>query len=414
MPESKETIIIVGAGLSGLSCALTLQDAGLHPLILEASDGPGGRVRTDIQEGFLLDRGFQVYLDAYPNAGALFDDSSLNLQPFNPGALVYRQGALHRVMDVFRSPQHLLPSLFAPVGSLLDKLQVARLRTSILKTPLEQIGQSEDLKTEEFLSQSGFSKRIIDTFFRAFYGGIFLERDLRTSSQMFEFTFKMFTEGSATLPAKGMGQLSEQLANRIPSEQICYQTTVSKITDHQIHLDSQEALTASHIVLATPYHISAELLPQAQIPNIGWRGVTNLYFSAPFSPVSEPIIILNGEDCGLVNNVAVLSDVSPHYAPEGQSLISVSLLGLPKKEDLPESIRTELRNWFGNSVREWKHLRTDRIPHALPEQLPNAAQMMPLEPPYYLCGDYCASASIEGAITSGQKTARRILATLPS
>ena len=245
MPESKETIIIVGAGLSGLSCALTLQDAGLHPLILEASDGPGGRVRTDIQEGFLLDRGFQVYLDAYPNAGALFDDSSLNLQPFNPGALVYRQGVLHRVMDVFRSPQHLLPSLFAPVGSLLDKLQVARLRTSILKTPLEQIGQSEDLKTEEFLSQSGFSKRIIDTFFRAFYGGIFLERDLRTSSQMFEFTFKMFSEGSATLPAKGMGQLSEQLANRIPSEQIRYQTTVSKITDHQIHLDSQEALTAS-------------------------------------------------------------------------------------------------------------------------------------------------------------------------
>ena len=163
--------------------------------------------------------------------------------------------------------------------------------------------------------------------------------------------------------------------------------------------------------MATPVHQASQLLPDFKIPNIGWRSVTNLYFSAPESPIKEALIVLNGEGSGLVNNVAVLTDVVPGYAPEGQALISVSLLGLPTEPDLPQKVKDELEVWFGSEVKAWKHLRTDPIPHALPEQLPQASALPEVKPPYYLCGDYCVSASIEGAIISGQEAARKVLAT---
>ena len=410
MSTQSEEIIIIGAGLSGLACAIDLQKAGKRPLLLEASDGPGGRVRTDEVDGFLLDRGFQVYLDAYPTAGKLLDLSKLDLRAFEPGALVYRAGKLHRVIDAFRRPKELLNSALAPIGNLFDKARVGRLRFSLLRKPIEDIAESEDVSTEQYLRDFGFSSTIIDRFFRSFYGGIFLEHELRTCSRMFEFTFKMFSQGSATLPAQGMGQISKQLAQRLSEDRILYDSQVVRIEGTDVHLSSGKVYSANQIVMAAPVHQARQLLPELEIPDIGWRSVTNIYYSAPKSPINEALIVLNGDGSGLVNNVAVLTDVVPSYAPEGQALISVSLLGLPTEPDLPQKAKEELEGWFGDEVKTWKHLRTDRIPHALPDQLPEAAALPEVKPPYYLCGDYCVSASIEGAIISGQETARKVLA----
>ena len=172
MASEKQEVVIIGAGLAGLACAVTLQENGLRPLMLEASDGPGGRVRTDEVDGFLLDRGFQVYLDAYPQAGQLLDLPSLELKTFDPGALVFSQGKLHRVMDVFRRPQNFLTSARAPIGSLLDKAQIARLRLSLLRTSLEDIAEHPDQATSDFLRDFGFSPQMVDSFFRSFYGAV--------------------------------------------------------------------------------------------------------------------------------------------------------------------------------------------------------------------------------------------------
>ena len=412
MSTSSEEIIIVGAGLSGLACAIALHQAGKRPLLLEASDGPGGRVRTDEVDGFLLDRGFQVYLDAYPKAGQLLDLRKLDLQAFEPGALVFRYGKLHRVIDAFRRPKELINSALAPIGNLFDKARVGRLRFSLLRKRIEDIAESEDKSTEQYLRDFGFSSTIIDRFFRSFYGGIFLERELSTSSRMFEFTFKMFSKGSATLPAQGMGQISKQLAQQLPEDCIRYDSLVTQIKGTDVHLASGEVHSASQIVVATPVHQAGQLLLELKIPDIGWRSVTNLYFSASKSPINEALIVLNGEGSGLVNNVAVLTDVVPGYAPDGQALISVSVLGLPTETDLPQKVQEELEGWFGSDVKTWKHLRTDRIPHALPEQLPQATALPEVKAPYYLCGDYCVSASIEGAIISGQETASKLLSDL--
>ncbi len=405
-------MLIVGGGLAGLACAIRLNEAGARPVIFEAGDAPGGRVRTDWVEGFLLDRGFQVYLDAYPEAGILLDKKSLDLRPFKPGALVYQGGRMWRVMDVFRDPRHLLASAVAPIGSIPDKLRVAWLKWRLARTSIGEIAAHEDMTTEDYLRRAGFSPRMIDGFFRAFYGGIFLERELRTSSRMFEFTFKMFSQGSATLPARGMGEIPRQLSSRLPDGTLRLGTRVTGIQPGGITLESGGQIAGDAVVVATDAASAAKLIFGMEAPQPGWRSVTCLYFAAVRSPLGEAIIALDGTGGGLVNNVCVPSDVAPDYAPPGQALISVSVLGLPEPADLESRVLAELEGWFGPDVRTWRHLRTERIERALPEQAPGVGLVgagFRNHAGIFVCGDHLWSASIEGAIISGLRTADAIL-----
>ena len=412
MSPATGRVLIVGAGLAGLACACRLHEAGAEPLLLEASDAPGGRLRTDVVDGFLLDRGFQVFLDAYPEAGALLDTQALDLRPFRPGALVFDGTRLHRVMDVFREPSELVTAALAPVGSVADKLRVALLKWRSSRASIEDIAAHEDVTTEEHLRQSGFSSRMVDGFFRPFYGGIFLERELRTSSRMFEFTFKMFSQGSATLPARGMGEIPRQLASRLQEGTIRLQEKVTQLQAGHVTLESGERLTGRAVVVAADATSAATLVPGDGGVEPAWRSVTCVYFAASRSPIGEALIALNGSGAGLVNNVCVPSDVAPGYAPAGTSLVSISVLGMPQTADLAARVVAELESWFGNEVHEWRHLRTERIERALPEQPPGESMAGPgfrEHDGVYVCGDHHWSASIEGAIISGRRTADAIL-----
>ncbi len=408
-------VVIIGAGMAGLSCAVHLHAAGISVRVLEASDGVGGRVRTDVVDGFRLDRGFQVYLDAYPETGKLLDLDALNLRSFEPGALVYKDSGLHRLMDVFRRPLAARASLQAPIGSFADKVRVAWMRRRILRSSLDAIVQRQDLSTEAYLKRAGFSDEIIECFFRSFYGGIFLERELQTSSRMFEFTFKMFGMGSATLPSTGMGAIPKQLAARLPEGAVSLQTPVERIDATSVRLATGECLEGSAVVIATDGTAARALLPGIEVPEPKWRKVTNVYFAAKTSPVDEAIICLNGRAKGLVNNVCVLTDVAPEYSSDGRALVSVSVLGLPELEDLPGVLKKELQDWFGAQVIDWEHLRTDRIPRALPEQAP-VMNRRARSNPYrrqgdtFICGDYLSTSSIEGAVISGKQVAACLIA----
>jgi phytoene dehydrogenase-like protein len=412
MSAAEKKVLIVGGGLAGLACAIRLHEAGARPLIFEGSDGVGGRVRTDLLDGFLLDRGFQVFLDAYPEAGDLLDKQSLDLRAFRPGALVYQTSGMRRVMDVFREPRHLLESAFAPVGSLADKLRVAKLRWRLMRQTTEEIARHDDITTESYLQRAGFSAPMIDGFFRSFYGGIFLERELQTSSRMFEFTFKMFSQGSATLPSKGMGEIPRQLASRLPPGAIRLGARVTQAQPGSITLESGEQFHGDAVVVATDASTAAGLVSAGGTAGPVWRSVTCLYFAAARSPLGESIIALNGTGSGLVNNVCAPSDLAPDYAPPGRALVSVSVLGTVDPADLVSRVLTELEAWFGVAVRKWRHLCTYRIERALPRQAPGTGFTEPgfrKEAGVYLCGDHLWSASIEGAIISGLRTADAIL-----
>ena len=400
--------------MAGLSCAVHLHRAGFEVRIFEADKMIGGRVQTDEINGFLLDRGFQVYLDAYPETSKLLDLKALDLKPFKSGALVYRNGTLHRLMDVFRHPGSLLPSVTAPVGTFMDKLRVGLLRTKLQLSSLDAIAAREDLPTDTYLKRCGFSETMIDVFFRSFYGGIFLERELRTSSRMFEFTFKMFSRGRATLPAQGMGKIPQQLAVQLPSGYIRLNTTVANIEPQAVMLESGERVPGSAVVVATDASTARKLLPGLAGATPAWRSVTTLYFAADASPINEAIICLNGSDAGQVNSVSVLTDVAPAYAPPGKALLSVVVLGLPEEELLEANVRKELVGWFGPAVKTWQHLHTDRTRRALPEQLPEAGQSKRAkgflkQEDIWICGDHLSSASIEGAVISGKQVAESIM-----
>jgi phytoene dehydrogenase-like protein len=416
MGAAQKQVLIVGGGLAGLACAIRLHEAGARPLIFERGDGVGGRVRTDELDGFLLDRGFQVFLDAYPEAGGLLDKDRLDLRAFKPGALIHTTSGMHRVMDVFREPRHLRESAFAPVGSLADKLRVARLRWRLMHQTTEEIAGHEDITTQDYLMREGFSPAMMDRFFRPFYGGIFLERELATPSRMFEFTFKMFSQGNATLPAQGMGEIPRQLATRLPPGTIRLSAPVARIQPGIVTLESGEQFLGDAVVVATDASSAAGLMSAGGTGGPDWRSVTCLYFAAPRSPLGESIIALNGTGSGWVNNVCVPSDLAPAYAPPGRALISVSVLGTPGSADLESQVPAELEGWFGGTVREWLHLRTYRIHRALPRLTPGNGFSGPgfqKTAGIFVCGDHLWSASIEGAIRSGLRTADAILKQSP-
>ena len=404
-------VVIVGGGLAGLACAVRLHEAGIHVLLIESSSDLGGRVRSRSHEGFILDHGFQVFLDAYPQATKLLDLKALDLKPFRPGALVFRRGKLHRLMDVFRCPQYALSTPFQPIGNLWDKLLVGKMRLQALTPWGNRL--KEDVTTECYLRKYGFSEDMIDGFFRAFYGGIFLERDLRTSSGMFEFTFRMFATGNATLPAKGMQEIPRQLEARLPPNVIRTNTTVESLAANRVTLSDGDLIRADRVVVATDAESASRIVPGLEVDPLAWRSVTGLYYSAPQSPLKEAIIALNGEERGLVNNVCALSDVAPSYAPENQALISISVLGLHQGVRFERTVLCELQQWFGEQVQSWELLHTDQIRRALPEQGPDQGSgkqdAFLRQDGILICGDHCTSASIEGALTSGLRTAESII-----
>jgi phytoene dehydrogenase-like protein len=403
--------IVVGAGLAGLCCAVQLEQRGVEVLLLEAADAPGGRIRTDVVNGFRLDRGFQVLLTAYSEAQRLLDYNALDLGKFAPGALVRFEGKFHTVADPLRAPGAILASAQAPIGSLGDKLRVAKLKAKLARNSFGQSGDSSEVSTLEQLKAEGFSDEIIQRFFRPFFGGIYLESELATSSRKFEYLFNMFSQGYSAIPAFGMQAIPEQLAARLRFGTLRVNSRVTEVTPRSVRLHSGEILEARSVVLAVEEHHAAELLGREANP-AGWTSTTSLYFACDEAPVKGPWLMLNGDGVGPINNLCFPSEVCPSYAPPGKALASVSVLGAEEDNDIEHAVRGQLESWFGEQARRWHHLRTYRIPYGLPRQLPRS--LVPLMKPVregelFVCGDYCDLASIQGALRSGSRAASAVL-----
>lgn len=402
-------VIIVGAGLAGLACALRLKDRGIPALLLEASDRVGGRVGTDRHEGFLLDRGFQVLLTAYPETARLLDYSSLHLSSFHSGAKVWKAGRLHTVGDPTRHPADALPTLISPVGTLADKARILRLVARVTVPSLSAVLAHPERSTLDYLQSDGFSSSMIDGFFRPFLGGIFLENQLVTSSRKFEFVFRMFSQGRAALPRTGMGAIPQQMAARLSPDAIRLNHRVASLEPGVVRLEDGTPLVADRIVLACDPWSTDRLL--ARPPHPATPTIACVYFTTGISPVVGPWLVLNGEKQGPINNLTVPSELHSEYARPGHKLISISVVDpqAAASRTLEDDVRRHATRWFGSAAQTWRHLRTYRIPNPVPLQasgtLNPVAKPAKLSDRLYTCGDDHWVASIEGAIRAGQATA---------
>jgi phytoene dehydrogenase-like protein len=417
--------IVVGAGLAGLACGRELVRAGRRVIVLEASDRVGGRVATDVVDGFRIDRGFQVYNDAYPEGRRQLDLAALGLGRFEPGALVAQGGRLRRVADPWRRPVAAVGAVLDGTIGIGDGLRTARLRSDVLRAlaggrldpDTAQVGN--DPSTREELVARGFSAGFIRRFFVPFFGGVFLERELDTSADVFRFDFAMFARGSACLPHGGMDAIPRQLAAALPAGAIRLHARVERVEPGLAVLAGGQTLTAAAVIVATEGTTAARLLPpehRGELAARRWKGTRLVAFAADRSPLASPTLVVNA-DGGPIDNLTVPSDVVAGYAPPGRSLVCASVRAdaPPDDESLADAVRRQAAGWFGESALRWERLAVVRVDHALPDESPAARRLRAaagtLATGLFLCGDHCSSASINGALASGRRCAEAVLAT---
>ena len=408
MASSGRRVVIVGAGLAGLNCARILRASGVDVSVLEASDGVGGRVRTDNVDGFLLDRGFQVLLRAYPELHRQVDVAALDLRAFDPGALIRHETGFARVADPFRSPRHLPHTLTAAVQghgvTVADLFRLALLRRSLRRVHPVDLLRRPDRSTIDALTARGFSTTAIESFFGPLVGGIQLDPSLSTSARMFEIIMRMLLDDSAGVPATGMGAVPIALAAPV-RDAIHLNTAVTAVDSTTVNTAAGSE-DGDAVVIATDGPTAAGLL---DIPEPGSRAASAVHFSAPRPPSTTKTLILDHR--GPARNVAIMSNVAPAYAPEGKTLITAAVPGIGAESNLDQRVLAQLATWWGPEVLTWETLRVDHIPHGQPQQSP------PLHPRrtirhssgVYVCGDHRDTGSIQGAMFSGRRCAEAVL-----
>jgi protoporphyrinogen oxidase len=407
-------VIIIGAGISGLTAANYLEDAGFSPLIIEATSRVGGRVKTDVKDGYRMDRGFQVFLPSYPEAKRLLDYDALDLKYFKPGAKILTEAAtIETVADPLRDWSQLLNSVFAPVGTLKDKLKILSLKKSVEKKTVKEIFAQKDTKTIDFLRNFGFSDEMINAFFQPFFAGIFLEKSLKTSSNMFEFVFKMFAEKSAALPARGIGEIAVQLKSKLEQSTFVFNERVTHIEGNKVFTNNHQQFSAPFVVLATE---AIGLIRQyKEHLNTKYQGTSCLYFACDEQLPLGKYVTINATNNRIINNLAVLSNVSEDYAPKGKNLIVCSVVGLANEgnEELLQATKAELKKWLGENVEKWQHLKTYHIPFALSNQEKVEYDKEPsqtkLKEGLFYCGDHMLNSSLNAAMRSGRMAAEAII-----
>ena len=411
-------IFIVGAGLAGLTCAKVLSERVAEVVVFEASDGVGGRVRTDERDGFLLDRGFQVYFTSYPVSKRHLDHDALDFRVFDPGAIVQRGRERTVLSDPVRDPKALVPTLLSGAATFGDKLRTPKVVASSFTGGGISAGEetgSDDTTTLEYLRASGLSERYIDSFFRPFYGGVLLNRELTTSARVLRFTLRMLATGRTVVPARGMGEIPRQLASCLPRDAVRLDSPVDALLRDGERVTGIRAGGEEHeadaVVVATDAptagRLTGETVPEGSV------GEVCLYYETSGLDSGKKIL-LNAEDGVFVNNAVEISNVSEEYAPPDRHLLyAVTLTGLDLPDDeLYRRGVEDLSRWYPDA--DFRPLGLRRIPYGQFAQPPGIHENLPVNrtarPGLVLAGEYTEDSSINGSMLSGERAAGAVMA----
>ncbi|MGN6250347.1 MAG: NAD(P)/FAD-dependent oxidoreductase [Marmoricola sp.] len=402
-------VVVVGAGLAGLACATRLAAAGLEVSVLEASDGVGGRVRSDRVDGFTIDRGFQVLNFAYPEARRVLDYPALTLRPFERAVEVAHDGEVFRLAEPWRDPSTTLAPLTAPLGGPAQRLSLASYAASATLLPAARVKRRPDVPTARDLERSGVTGPALEMLMRPFFAGVLLEAELDTSSRFVRLMTRMFALDAAGVPSGGMQRIPEQLAGRLPAGAVRLDTPVVAVGAGRVeHGGGSDA--AEVVVVATDGDAAAPLLPGVVDPP-RWHGVRTFWHAMPEPPSRHATLRLAGPGSPILNSV-VVSAAAPTYAPSGRSLVATSVLAGPGDTPPTEAaLRPLLDRHWGTSTSSWETVAVSEVPRALPA--------MPAPHPFrrpvrvreglYVCGDHRDTSSIQGALVSGRRTAEAVL-----
>ena len=412
MDKKDFKIYIVGAGVSGLVAAQVLENQGYQPVILEASDRAGGRVKTDIKKGFQLDHGFQVLLSSYPAAQKYLNFKALKLQELKPGAVIFNNGKQQIIGDPLRDISTLFSTLFSGIGTLSDKFKIFQLNLKLKNKSIEAIFSSDEISTKVYLQEFGFSSQIITQFFTPFFTGIFLENELTTSSRMFEFVFKMFGEGLAVLPKGGIEEISKQLVSNLKHTTFQYNTQVSSVSNEEIVLHTGEKLVSTATIIATD---ASKLVRDAPSKNLIWKSCQTLYFTANKRVIEKPMIGLVSKKDSLINNIFYHTSVATN-SNNTEELLSVTVVKEHQltEEQLIATVTKQLQEEC--TIDHLTFLAVYHIKKALPDLKDIKYEVSPSESQLssgiFLAGDVQLNGSLNAAMIAGENAALQVIASL--
>ena len=406
-------VAIIGAGLAGLACAIELQKNKIDFQIFEASDGVGGRVRSDVIDGFILDRGFQLYNPSYPEGKRLLNYDALDLKPFIPGVAIRDNKRLRIVVDPFRAKGFRLKLLKDIPGNPLSYLGLLRYFLSYLVTSDAQIATTKDISASDSLIKSGVRGNLLEKLLRPFLKGVFLESDLKTSRKFLDVVLKTFLRGTPSVPAQGMQVISDQLASKLPVEKISLNTKIIKIEGNKLQTENEEIIAKKIVVATDPTTAISWLNLEEKIMHT----VTTWYFKAD-QRVAElvkgkPILFVDASNNGPLANAVVLTNAASSYAPSGQVLVSASAISPHQNADL-ESVKKHLSVIFGLDTNSWQLIKQYQIKEALASMYPpfSLINSNQISEDLFVAGDHRATSSIQGALLSGTNAATLVKVSL--
>ena len=409
MKQKSPSIHIIGGGISGLIAARVLEEHGLSATIIEATDRLGGRVKTDVVDGYSLDHGFQVLLTAYPAAKKYLDFDALELQEFLPGSAIFKNGKQKIIGDPLRNLSLLLPTLFSGIGTVNDKVKILALNRRLKKKSIQNIFAEKEQTTRVYLENIGFSEAIITNFFTPFFSGIFLENKLETSSRMFEFVYKMFGEGNAALPKDGIQAIPKQLFEKLKSTTIIFNTKVKSVENGSIKLESGETLKSNFTIIATQ---ASGLVSNLKNQATQWKSCDTLYFEVAKREIKKPLIGLIAAHNALINNIFYHTSLQTS-ATATKELLSVTVVdkqNLTNKQLVTE-VQKELKELC--NIDSCTFIKQYNIPMALPNLQDIQYEMLPSETrlteTIFLAGDTQLNGSLNAAMIAGERAALEVI-----
>ncbi|WP_367041165.1 NAD(P)/FAD-dependent oxidoreductase [Streptomyces sp. Je 1-332] len=416
-PAHHADVVIVGAGVAGLSAAHQLTRAGVTTVVLEAAPYVGGRMSTEKVDGFRLDRVGQLLTTSYPELRHTPGLDALVLRPFVPGVLVHSDGRHHRAVEP-SSPRRARGALTAaralasapratPLGGPLDQARLGAALARLAATDPERLIARPELPASQALFARGLPARTVTGFLRPLLSALLCDPDLTTSSRCADLALHSFARGRLCLPEGGAEVLPELLSAALPPGTVQTGVRVTAVSTTSVTTAEHGEVSCRAVLLATDARAAAELLPGLRVPS--FHQVTVLHHAAPDAPLAEPALLLDADRSGPVAHTAVISRVDPSRAPAGRALISSTVLGPPPDE---RAVLAHLADLYGTSTARWESLAVHHTREAVPAMPPPHDLRRPVRllAGLYVCGDHRDTSTVQGALHSGRRAARAALA----